>query len=118
MDVKPSNILLASDMNPKITDFDLSVGYLAPEYLADNIISTKNDVYAFGLTLLVTVSCMSRSKPRDHSPDDILLWALKAWEGGRVEELLDPSLFDSSKLMEIKSIVEQTAPPWLRFLRC
>ncbi|RCV39463.1 hypothetical protein SETIT_8G226800v2 [Setaria italica] len=80
MDVKPLNILLDSDMNPKITDFELCIvlpdneiiihdsikgtmGYAAPEYIEAGILSTKNDVYAFGITLLETVSSMCRSKP-------------------------------------------------------
>ncbi|TVU23610.1 hypothetical protein EJB05_25985, partial [Eragrostis curvula] len=118
MDVKPSNILLDSDMNPKITDFDLSLVldadestaygimgtfyFMPPEYLASGIISTSNDVYAFGVTLIETLSCMCRSKQtRENSPCPFS-WAWEAWQSGEVEELFNPSLFDSSQLMEIK----------------
>ncbi|TVU04350.1 hypothetical protein EJB05_50084, partial [Eragrostis curvula] len=118
MDVKPSNILLDSDMNPKITDFDLSLVldadestaygimgtfyFMPPEYLASGIISTSNDVYAFGVTLFETLSCMCRSKQtRENSPCPFS-WAWEAWQSGEVEELFNPSLFDSSQLMEIK----------------
>jgi serine/threonine protein kinase len=70
-DLKPSNILLDSDMNPKITDFELSMvlnddeiedfivgtfGYVAPEYFLKGIVSMKIDVFSFGVTLLETVT--------------------------------------------------------------
>ncbi|TVU23606.1 hypothetical protein EJB05_25981, partial [Eragrostis curvula] len=115
MDVTPSNILLDSDMNPKITDFELSIvldadesnadeirgtiGFFPPEYLLSCIISTKHDVYAFGATLLETLICICRSRP---TRDPLYKWAWKAWQSGEVEGLLNPSLFDSSQLMEIK----------------
>jgi hypothetical protein len=40
--------------------------YIAPEYLTDNVVSTMNDVYAFGTTLLETISGVRRrrSQPR------------------------------------------------------
>ncbi|TVU04349.1 hypothetical protein EJB05_50083, partial [Eragrostis curvula] len=115
MDVTPSNILLDSDMNPKITDFELSIvldadesnadeirgtiGFFPPEYLLRCIISTKHDVYAFGATLLETLSCICRSRP---TRDPLYKWAWKAWQSGEVEGLFNPSLFHSSQLMEIR----------------
>ncbi|XP_062197129.1 G-type lectin S-receptor-like serine/threonine-protein kinase At1g61400 [Phragmites australis] len=133
MDVKPSNILLDYDMNPKITDFGLSkvldddeitithddeitiipvvtthlmgtMGYMPPEYVMESIVSRKNDVYAFGITLLGTVSIMCISKPPRNGWIDRPFW--DAWEAGRMEELFDPSLFDGSQLMEIKRCVQ------------
>ncbi|RCV39576.1 hypothetical protein SETIT_8G235100v2 [Setaria italica] len=78
MDLKPENILFDSNMNPKICDFEMckifdqevtqevteelagTLGYMAPEYIAQGVISAKNDVYSFGLLVLSTIRGMSR----------------------------------------------------------
>ncbi|GLT99489.1 hypothetical protein SLE2022_169260 [Rubroshorea leprosula] len=69
-DIKSSNILLDSNMRAKIANFGLAKsgcnaitmhivgtqGYIAPEYLADGVVSTKMDVFSFGVVLLELVS--------------------------------------------------------------
>ncbi|KAL6001966.1 hypothetical protein ACLOJK_040530 [Asimina triloba] len=69
-DICTSNILLDAKMRAKIANFGLArtgcnaittnvigtKGYLAPEYLANGIVSTKMDVFAFGAVLLELVS--------------------------------------------------------------
>ncbi|KAL6653725.1 hypothetical protein ACP70R_008649 [Stipagrostis hirtigluma subsp. patula] len=113
-DVKPSNILLDCDMNPKINDFETckvlddiavdiagTVGYLDPEYFyTTEKLSTKIDVYAFGITLIEIVSSMCRFKPPRGSHLD--RWAWDAWRFGDLEYEFDPSLFVGSQLMEIE----------------
>lgn len=69
-DIKSSNILLDSSMRAKIANFGLAKsgcnaitmhivgtqGYIPPEYLADGIVSTKMDVFSFGVVLLELIS--------------------------------------------------------------
>ncbi|XVE81233.1 hypothetical protein DITRI_Ditri15bG0046700 [Diplodiscus trichospermus] len=72
-DLKPSNILLGDDMRAKVADFGLvknapegkysvetrlagTFGYLAPEYAATGRVTTKVDVYAFGVVLMEIIT--------------------------------------------------------------
>ncbi|XP_076942924.1 serine/threonine receptor-like kinase NFP [Bidens hawaiensis] len=69
-DVKSSNILLDAEMRAKIANFGLAKsgcnaitmhivgtqGYIAPEYLSDGVVSTKMDVFSFGVLLLELIS--------------------------------------------------------------
>ncbi|KAK6930663.1 Leucine-rich repeat [Dillenia turbinata] len=72
-DLKPSNILLGDDMRAKVADFGLvknapdgkysvetrlagTFGYLAPEYAATGRVTTKVDVYAYGVVLMELIT--------------------------------------------------------------
>ncbi|EEE53015.1 hypothetical protein OsJ_35720 [Oryza sativa Japonica Group] len=120
LDLKPDNILLDSNMNPKIGDFGLSeelqddyinasvsgtLGYMPPEYIIEGTVSLKNDVYGFGVTLLETISGMSESG-RGARHQASIEWAWNVRLSGGMNKLFDPRLCDESQLKEIKRCMD------------
>ncbi|KAK7279309.1 hypothetical protein RJT34_24357 [Clitoria ternatea] len=117
-DVKSSNILLDSNMRAKIANFGLAKsgmnaitmhivgtqGYIAPEYLADGVVSTKMDVFSFGVVLLELISGREAIDEEGN-----LLWAnaIKTFEveseqekGRRLKEWLDKAILRETCSME------------------
>ncbi|KAL5760820.1 hypothetical protein ACOSP7_019306 [Xanthoceras sorbifolium] len=85
-DLKPSNILLGDDMRAKVADFGLvrlapengkhsietrlagTFGYLAPEYAVTGRVTTKVDVFSFGVILMELISgrkALDETQPED-----------------------------------------------------
>ncbi|KAL6505887.1 mitogen activated protein kinase [Orobanche hederae] len=126
-DLKPSNILLGDDMRAKVADFGLvrlapdgknsiatklagTFGYLAPEYAVTGRVTTKIDVFSFGVILMETIT--GRKALDQNLPDDqqhLVPWFRRALISKETfRKAIDPTLRldDDDTLASVSTVAE------------
>ncbi|XP_042050083.1 receptor protein kinase TMK1-like [Salvia splendens] len=129
-DLKPSNILLGDDFRAKVSDFGLvklapdgdgersvvtrlagTFGYLAPEYAVTGKITTKADVFSFGVVLmelLTGMMALDEDRPEESHYLVAWFWQIKASKE-KVMAAVDAALDRKEDVSDSISIIAELA---------
>uniref|UniRef100_A0A0D9X0H4 Protein kinase domain-containing protein n=1 Tax=Leersia perrieri TaxID=77586 RepID=A0A0D9X0H4_9ORYZ len=136
-DIKSSNILLDHSMCGKVADFGFSkyapqegdsnasievrgtAGYLDPEYYTTQSLSTKSDVFSFGVVLLEIVTGrepLDVQRPRNEW--GLVEWAKPYIREYRIEEIVDPGIkgqYCSEAMWRVLEVASVCTEPFSTF---
>ncbi|ONK57514.1 uncharacterized protein A4U43_C09F1280 [Asparagus officinalis] len=127
-DLKSSNILLGDDYRAKISDFGLvklapdgknsvatrlagTFGYLAPEYAVTGKITTKADVFSFGVVLMELITGLAAlDETRSEENQYLASWFIDIKSNKTtLKSAIDPSIEDTEETFESISIISELA---------
>ncbi|XP_022881656.1 inactive leucine-rich repeat receptor-like protein kinase CORYNE [Olea europaea var. sylvestris] len=121
--LKPSNVMLDSQFEPRLADFGLAMiipnvgkaasGYSAPEYIQNDRYTDKSDVFSFGAILGVLLTGKDPLDPflaEATSGGSLGLWLSRLQQAGEASEALDKSILreeieEDEMLMAVKIAV-------------
>ncbi|KAJ6762783.1 SERINE/THREONINE-PROTEIN KINASE CDL1-LIKE [Salix purpurea] len=133
-DFKCSNILLDQNFRAKVSDFGLAkmgsdringqnptrvlgtTGYLAPEYASTGKLTTKSDVYSYGVVLLQLLTGRVPVDTMRPSGEHVLVsWALpRLTNRDKVVEMVDPAMqgqYSMKDLIQVAAMAAVCAQP-------
>jgi hypothetical protein len=123
-DIKPSNVLLDSELKGRLGEFGFAplydhsenpqkahamgtLGYIAPELIQTGKVTPSSDVFSFGVLLLEVASGRRNVDPLEEAERMILTeWAWELYTEGSLVEASDPKLGKQYDVVEMDKVLK------------